>query len=122
MKTSGVLFLALFLGSCIPISIKPEIIDYSITNGAKFKRGLPNQTVFVFEDPEDTEEFYTYIKVKFNRQYQDVGYHIPVEVYDTAFYVTFCETERTTKTINLILITADVALQAADIAGGDLYR
>ena len=121
MKFSIVFCVVLLFTSCIPMAIKPNIEDYKITNGAQFKRGLPNQEVFVFEDPKDADEFYAYINVKFNRQHKDVEYNIPVEVDGTIFFMTFYETERSTKTINLLPMVADAALLSADLSVGDTF-
>lgn len=121
MKSTYLLLSLVILSSCIPISIKPNIEDYKLTNGAKFKRGLPNQETFIFEDPKDADEFYTYINVKFNRQHQDVQYNVPVDINGTEYYLTFYETERSTKTINLLPIVADAALLASDLTVGDTF-
>ncbi len=121
MKYSLFIFAFLLFTSCIPVAVKPKIEDYKITNGAKFKKGLPNQTTFIFEDPKNADEFYTYINVKFNRQHLDAEFNNPIEVNGTTYYLTFFEAERKTKTINLLPIVADAILENKNITDGDAF-
>jgi hypothetical protein len=108
--------------SCIPIAIKPTIEDYKITNGKNFKSGLPNKTSFIFEDPKNANEFYTYINVKFNRNTIDAEYNIPIAIGSQTFYMTFFEAERTTKTVNVLPMAADVLLSANNLGSGTTFN
>jgi len=110
------IFVLFFLNSCIPIRIAPNIKDYKLTKGKRFKRGLPKKTVFVFEDPKDANEFYSYINTKFQLKDYYVDVEVPFYIDDRAFYFSFYEVEIPTKTINLIPMAFDVMLnQTADM-------
>lgn len=111
-----ILMSALCVSSCIPLRIAPNIKDYKITKGKKFKRGLPKKTVFVFEDPKDANEFYQYINTKFKLNDYYVDVEVPFEIEGNTFFFSFYEVEIPTKTINLIPLVIDGVLsQAADM-------
>ncbi|MDF0706898.1 MAG: hypothetical protein VX772_01575 [Bacteroidota bacterium] len=111
-----ILFMAIFLGSCIPLRIAPTIKDYKLTQGKRFKKGLPKKSVFVFEDPKEANEFYEYINTKFQLNDYYVDVQVPFTVEDEFFYFSFYEVEIPTKTINLIPMVLDVALnKSADM-------
>ncbi len=115
-RTLLAIFVLFFLNSCIPIRIAPNIKDYKLTKGKRFKRGLPKKTVFVFEDPKDANEFYSYINTKFQLKDYYVDVEVPFYIDDRAFYFSFYEVEIPTKTINLIPMAFDVMLnQTADM-------
>jgi hypothetical protein len=110
------IFVVVFLGSCIPLRIAPNIKDYKLTQGKRFKKGLPKKNVFVFEDPKDANEFYDYINTKFNLNNYYVDVQVPFLVDGNTYYFSFYEVEIPTKTINLIPLALDVALnKAADM-------
>ena len=71
-KSIVLALLAFFTFSCIPLQIAPNIDGAKIYKGKKFKKQLPKQHVYVFEDPKDANEFYTYINAKFDIDY-DIG-------------------------------------------------
>ncbi len=109
-------FVLLFLGSCIPLRIAPNIKDYKVTEGKRFKKGLPKKTVFVFEDPKNENEFYDYINTKFQLNDYYVDVQVPFSLDAKTFYFSFYEVEIPTKSINLIPLALDVALnKAADM-------
>ena len=115
-RTLLAIFVLFFLNSCIPIRIAPNIKDYKLTKGKRFKRGLPKKTVFVFEDPKDANEFYSYINTKFQLKDYYVDVEVPFYIDYRAFYFSFYEVEISTKTINLSPLALDVALnQATDM-------
>ncbi|MDC6365163.1 MULTISPECIES: hypothetical protein [Flavobacteriaceae] len=101
---------AVFVTSCIPLRIAPNIKDYKLTKVKRFKRGLPKKTVFVFEDPKDTSEFYNYINTKFDLQDYYVDVEVPFQIHGDTFYFSFYEVEIPTKTINLLPIVLDGVL------------
>ncbi len=110
------LTLGIVLYSCIPIRIAPNIKDYKITKGKRFKRGLPKRTVFVFEDPKDANEFYNYINIKFELADYYADTEVPFMVENKPYYFSFYEVEIPTKTINLIPLAIDGILsEAADM-------
>lgn len=106
----------LFFCSCIPIRIAPNIKDYKLTKGKRFKRALPKKTMFVFEDPKDANEFYNYINTKFQLDDYYVEVQVPFEVRGVVYYFSFYEVEIPTKTINLVPLALDVILnKSADM-------
>ena len=110
------IFVLIFLNSCIPLRIAPNIKDFKLTQGKRFKKGLPKKNVFVFEDPKDTDEFYNYVNTKFQLNDYYVDVQVPFLVQGQTFYFSFYEVEIPTKTINLIPLVLDVALnQATDM-------
>jgi hypothetical protein len=102
--------------SCIPLRIAPNIKDYKLTKGKRFKKGLPQKTVFVFEDPKEANEFYNYINTKFQLDDYFVDVEVPFQIDGTNYFLSFYEVEIPTKTINLIPLALDGILnQAADM-------
>lgn len=105
-------FLFLFLiSSCIPLRIAPTIKDYKLTEGKKFKRYLPRDNAFVFEDPKDANEFYNFINTKYSLNHQTVEYNVPINVEGEEFFLSFYEVEISDKSINLLPIFANSALE-----------
>jgi len=102
--------------SCILLRIAPNIKDYKLTKGKRFKKGLPKKTVFVFEDPKEANEFYNYINTKFQLDDYFVDVEVPFQIDGTNYFLSFYEVEISTKTINLIPLAMDGILsQAADM-------
>ena len=108
-----ILLCALLCQSCIPLRIAPNIKDYKIAKGKRFKKGLPKKNVFVFEDPKEADEFYHYVNTKFQLNDYYVDVQVPLLIEDTTYYFSFYEVEIPTKTINLIPLALDVALNKA---------
>ncbi|SNY95003.1 hypothetical protein [Flagellimonas pacifica] len=107
---------AIFIYSCIPLRIAPNIKDYKVSKGKRFKRGLPRKSMFIFEDPKDANEFYHYVNTKFQLEDYYVDVDVPFEVKGDKFYFSFYEVEIPTKTINLIPLMIDGILdQAAEM-------
>ncbi len=110
------IFVLIFLNSCIPLRIAPNIKDFKLTKGKRFKKGLPKKNVFVFEDPKEAKEFYSYVNTKFQLDDYFVDVQVPFLIEGQTFYFSFYEVEIPTKTINLIPLALDVALnQATDM-------
>jgi len=115
-RTTLAVFALLLLSSCIPIRIAPNIKDYKLAKGKRFKKGLPKKNVFVFEDPKDAKEFYNYVNTKFQLNDYYVDVQVPFLIHGQTFYFSFYEVEIPTKTINLIPLALDAALnQATDM-------
>lgn len=117
MKKHLLLFVLFFLTfSCIPVRIAPNIKDDKVMLAKKFKRKLPKNYAFIFEDPKDANEFYNYINTKFDLGHQDVEYNVPVIIDGELFFLSFYEVEIPTKTVNLLPMLIDAKL---DDAGSD---
>ncbi len=65
MKQLATILFFLIFSSCIPLSIAPNIEDYKIKVAKKFKRKLPKDYAFIFEDTKEANEFYNYINLKY---------------------------------------------------------
>ena len=98
----------LFLHSCIPLRIAPIIPDYRITKGESFKKDLPKQEMFVFEDPKNANNFYNYVFTKFQLNNENVYDDVPFTIDEQQFFFSFYEVEILGKTINLFPVVLDV--------------
>ncbi|MDT0606264.1 hypothetical protein [Croceitalea rosinachiae] len=102
----------LFLHSCIPIRIAPNISDYKVVRGKRFKRGLPKKTTFIFEDPKEANQFYEYVNIKYDLEDYYVDVQVPFKVGEKEFFFSFYEVEKQNKAVNLIPLVFDVAANA----------
>jgi hypothetical protein len=113
-KITALVLGILLLNSCIPIRIAPSISDYKLTKGKRFKKGLPEKTVFAFEDPKDANAFYNYINTKYQLEDYYVDVEVPFTIEDKVYYLSFYEVEIPTKTLNLFTLAVDAALLSSD--------
>ena len=104
------IFLSIF--SCIPIRIAPNIETDKLVKAKKFKRDLPSNYGFVFEDPKDADEFYKFINAKYDLGFVDVESNVPFVIDNNTYFLSFYERERVTKTINLLPIAIDTGLES----------
>ncbi len=102
MRKACLFLIVLFATSCIPIRIAPNIKEHKIIKANKFKRKLPKQYAFVFEDPKEANEFYNYINTKFQLERQAVDWDVPFRVENEFHYLRFYEADIPNKTLNLI--------------------
>ncbi|NKI31220.1 hypothetical protein [Croceivirga thetidis] len=108
------IFLCITLGSCIPLRIAPTIEDYRVVEGKKFKKSLPQKTMFVFEDPKDEGHFYNYINTKFKLDDYRVDVDVPFQIENKEYYFAYYEVEIPTKTLNLLPIVIDGILESTE--------
>ncbi len=73
----------------------------------KFQRKLPRQYAFIFEDPKNANEFYDFINMKYNLNDYIVEHNVPFKIKNSEFFLSFHETERVTKTVNLVPVLVD---------------
>ena len=102
MRFITLALICLLTYSCIPLQIAPHIKYHKITKGKKFKRKLPKQQAFIFEDPKNANEFYNYINTKF--QLADDVYvesNIPIVVNNRSYFLSFYEVEKSSKALDL---------------------
>jgi len=118
MKLVYSLAFSLFFISCIPLQIAPKIKGGKVMVGKKFKRKLPKQYVYVFEDPKDANEFYHYVNAKYQKTYDDTDGNIAVAIAEEEHFLTFYEVERNTQTVNLIPMLVDAALEEKGYGSG----
>lgn len=115
------LFCLVFLAqSCIPLRIAPEIEDYKIARGKKFKRSLSKRQMFIFENPKDENHFYDYINIKFQLEHLKVFDDIPFSIDDEQYFFAWYEVEISDKTFNLAPALIDVALNG--VLGNDEFE
>ena len=98
--------------SCIPLRIAPTIKEDKVMVAKKFKRKLPRQHAFIFEDPKDADEFYNYINIKYELNHIDVGWNVPITIEGEKLFLSYYEVEIPSKTINLIPILIDASLNS----------
>ena len=101
--------------SCIPLRIAPTIKEDKIMLAKRFKRHLPKSYAFIFEDPKEADAFYNFINSKYALDHLDVEWNVPITINDEEVFLSFYEVEIPTKTINLIPIFIDVALNDSGI-------
>lgn len=111
MKALTTLFIIFFFAGCIPLKIAPNIETDKVEVARKFKRDLPNQYAFIFEDPKNTDEFYNFINTKFELNFESVKSNVPFFINDIEYALTFYEREKATKTVNLVPLAIDGALK-----------
>lgn len=100
--------------SCFPTKIAPRIEDYRVTTGKKFKKQLPKRGAFIFEDPKDANEFYTFVNAKFKLNDLNVQWNVPFKIDEKEFYFSFYEVERTSNMVNLAPMVIDGVLSQYD--------
>lgn len=104
------LLIFLFFSSCIPLRIAPEIEGDKVMKAKKFKKNLPRDYAFIFEDPKNANEFYYYVNIKYQRDHQNVEWNVPFSIDGEELFFSFYETEIPTKTLNLIPLAIDATL------------
>ena len=98
------------LSSCIPLRIAPNIKEDKIKIAKRFQRHLPKQYSLVFKDPKEADEFYYFINTKYQLNHELVEDNVPFIIEDKNFLFSFYEVEKTTKTLNLLVIFIDLAI------------
>ncbi|MDH3323500.1 MAG: hypothetical protein OEM04_10950 [Flavobacteriaceae bacterium] len=114
MKQLAIIFvLFIFTSSCIPLRIAPDIEDYKIQVAKKFKRKLPDNYAFIFEDPKEADEFYHFINLKFELNNENVEQNVPLIINDEKYFLSFYETVIPTKMLDLSSVLFEAAITAA---------
>lgn len=96
--------------SCIPLSFAPNIKTDKVKLAKRFKRDLPKRYGFIFEDPKEADDFYTFINTKY--QLPGIDHNIPLWVAKKPLLLNIYERKRTTSTLNFVPILIDAALSA----------
>lgn len=112
-KTFYTVFLFFMLASCIPFQFAPTIEDYKLVKGKRFKKGLPQKTTFVFQDPKEHGEFYDYINTKFKLNHDFVDVEVPFQIEGELFYFSFYEVIKKSKALFLLPLATDLTVHAA---------
>ncbi len=114
MKYILLCLLTLFIYSCVPIAIAPNLEEGKVIRAKKFKRKLPNRYSYIFTDSKAADEFYYFINTKFQRDHQYVEHNVPVEIGGEHYYISFYETDKETQTVNFLTMIIDRALTGKD--------
>ncbi len=101
--------------SCIPFKIAPDIDGHKVMMAKKFKKDLPTDYAYVFEDTKDADEFYYFMNAKFDLDFVNVEMNVPVRIEERTYFISFCEREKTTETLNLIPLVIDGMLNSGGI-------
>ena len=112
MKKSIIIIMISCLTACIPLRIAPSIESHKIMKAKKFKRHLPRETSFIFEEPKDANEFYDYINTKFELNHVDVGFNTLFQIDGKNYYLTYSEVDIPNRTLNLIPLIIDLKRQS----------
>lgn len=112
MKYTLLTLLLFFITSCIPLRIAPTIKQDKIMVGKKFKRQLPKDYAFIFEDPKEADEFYHFINTKFDLDGERVEFNVPLIIDNTEYYLSFYEVEIPDKTLNLLPLFIDASRES----------
>jgi len=112
----GILVVALIVcQSCIPISISPNLHEGKVIKSRKLVRKAPLRNAYGFNDPKDANEFYNFITMKYARNNDHVEENLPVSIDNRSYFLSFYETEKSTKTLNLLPIVVDGILANNDM-------
>lgn len=107
MKARFLLFVFLMISSCIPYKIAPQFDDDKVMIARKFKKKLPKKYALIFEDPKKENAFYDFIGWKYQLYFNHTDTDIPITINGRIFFMSFYESEKATKTINLFPILLD---------------
>ena len=126
MKNQSYILISLvFLAqSCIPLQIAPNIKDYKITKGKKFKRKLSKHQNFIFEDPKNAGEFYRYINTKFQLADVDVDVdkNISILIDNHTYFLSFREVEKSTKVLDLAPVLINRVINGSDSSSNEVIE
>lgn len=120
MRFFCTLFICLLGTSCIPLSFAPNIEANTIKIAKRFKRNLPKQYAFIFEDPKEANEFFDYINTKY--QLPGIERKIPIWIDTKPYIMNFYERKKATRTVNIIPILFDAALSSDDDDGPGFFN
>lgn len=102
MKFITFILICLLTYSCVPIQIAPQIKDYKIKKGKRFKRKLPKQQAYIFENPHGVDSFYYFFNTNYQQNDIDIAHNIAITIDHRTYYLSFFEAEKKTKILNLI--------------------
>ncbi len=120
MRFFFILCICLLVTSCIPLSFAPNIEANTIKIAKRFKRNLPKQYSYIFEDPKEANEFFDYINTKY--QLPGIERKIPIWIDTKPYIMNFYERKKATRTVNIIPIMFDAALSSDDNDGLGLFN
>jgi len=114
MKQLIILLGFFIFSSCIPLRIAPTIKEDKVMIGKKFKRHLPKNYAFIFEDPKDADDFRYFMDGKYELDNYKAEGNFSICIDDNEVFLSFYEVEIPTKTLNLIPIFINASLGSDD--------
>ena len=102
------LLLFAFFTSFVPLSFAPNIKTDKVKLAKRFKRDLPKQQGFIFEDPKEADEFYTFINTKY--QLPGMDRKITLWIDKKPYIMNVYERSRATNTVNFVPFILDLLL------------
>ncbi|WP_422104603.1 hypothetical protein [Winogradskyella sp.] len=104
------ILLGITITACIPVSFAPDFNKkgYKVKEAQRFKRKLPEQQAFIFEDTKEADAFYDFINTKFELNDLDVDFEVPFRIEGQLYYLSFYEVEKSTTAIDLFNITDEL--------------
>ncbi len=111
MKSFFGVVLFVLAASCIPLRIAPNMEDGKIVIAKQFVKNLPKQYSYVFDDPKKANEFYYYVNAKYQLDYDTFSGNVPATINGKDCFLTFYEVNKETKTVNLVPMFIDAALE-----------
>ncbi len=114
MKYVLIFLFPVIMSSCISIQKAPKIDTYKLLVAKKFQRKLPKRYAFVFHDPKGANDFYYFIESRFKSNFDNFQWNVTVTIKGRIHNFTIYEVEKSTKTVNLIPIFADLVRHAKD--------
>ena len=104
------ILLAITITACIPVSFAPDFHKkgYKVKEAQRFKRKLPEQQAFIFEDTKEADAFYDFINTKFELNDLDVDFEVPFRIEGELYYLSFYEVEKLTTAVDLFNITDEL--------------
>jgi len=108
MKLVLIGLFSLISTSCISVKNAPIIQTYKVQVAKKFHKKLPKRHAYVFSDPKGADEFYYFIESRFESNFDNFQWNIPVIINGKMHNFTIYEVEKSTKTVNLIPVFIDL--------------
>lgn len=102
--------IAVVFTSCLPLSFAPNIKTDKVKLAKRFKRDLPRQYAFIFEDPKEADEFFTFINTKY--KLPGIDQRIPLWVDKKPLLLNIYERKRISTTLNFVPVLIDAVLSA----------
>ena len=118
---ASILVFLIFYSSCIPLKNAPEIKEDKIMVAKKFKRKLPENYAFIFEDPKEADEFYHFINQKYELNQYNVERNVPFIINEEKYFLSFYETVIPTTTLDFVPFLIEATFEMT-VEGQDSYN
>jgi len=113
MRQLATILFFLIFSSCIPLRNAPNIEGEKIMVAKKFKRKLPSDYAFIFEDTKEADDFYNYINLKYELNDNNVDRNVPFTINHEKYFLSFYETSIPTKKLVLGAFLMGIGVEMA---------